>query len=671
MNSAKLASQTRNAKPPRARRKAGVAITLETALREAEERYLTLFNHAPVGIGISTMSGKVLAFNRHLCDMAGMTEAEALASSARAFYLHARDRSRLIKLLRQTGQVREEKVLFRIKNGPPKLCVVSIQVIRLGRRKVLLNIIQDITQRDRTERHLQGLVELLRLLVTRSSRKTYLGAVVRLLRKWCGCRAVGIRLLESDRRAPYAAHVGFPAGFVARENRESCHSSHCACLRMLAGHPRPNDARRIQASFFCDSANRFAREIQRGNDPAHRIACVQSGYHSLAHAPIRHAGRIIGTIHLADPRPARLGPEIISYIESAASLVGEAIQRFAAEESLQESEARFRALFERHHGVMLLLDPRHGTVVDANPAAQEFYGHPLDQLQRIRFQDLATLPDAAAAKLKELLRRDQKSFGVQQRLASGQTRLMEVHASSIEMRGHRLVFCLLEDVTERKGLEKRVLTVAERERQRIGQDLHDSVGGKLGGAAMIAQALAQRLRNRGLEDASLADEVVQCLGESIAQTRSIARGLCPVEWTAGGLASALAEMAREKQRHSGIPVHFVSHTEVQAADAFAASHLFFIAQEAVNNALRHACAQKIVIRLQNRRSGLVLDVEDDGVGMPTQSGSSEGLGLRSMNYRADLLGASLIFKARQNGGTCVRCLLPRSRSNGLPARKGI
>jgi signal transduction histidine kinase len=266
---------------------------------------------------------------------------------------------------------------------------------------------------------------------------------------------------------------------------------------------------------------------------------------------------------------------------------------------------------------------------------------------------------------------DQKSFGVQQRVSTGAIRQMEVHASAMAIRNHRLAFCLVEDVTERRALEKQVLDVAEKERQRIGQDLHDSVGGKLGGAAMIAQALAQRLRNRGLEDATLADEVVQCLSESIAQTRSIARGLCPVEWTGGGLASALAELAREKQRQSGVPVHFVSHEEVQAADVFTASHLFFIAQEAVNNALRHAQPKTVVIRLQNRRSGLVLDVEDDGAGLRPQAHRNEGLGLQSMTYRADLLGASLVFTPGQNGGTCVRCMVPRQRPNTPPNRKGL
>ena len=211
---------------------------------------------------------------------------------------------------------------------------------------------------------------------------------------------------------------------------------------------------------------------------------------------------------------------------------------------------------------------------------------------------------------------------------------------------------------EHKLLEKQVLDIMEGERQRVGRDLHDSLGGKLTGVALMGKALAQRLAVQTPADAELAEEIVGCLNESIAQTRSIARGLCPVDLSVTGLTSALAELAAETQRHSGVSCRFHADGDLQVRDSFAASHLFRIAQEAVANAIRHGRPRHIAIRLGETDEQLGLEISDDGAGLPANAETTAGLGLRTMMYRSDLIGAALSIKAGEAGGTTVTCLLP-------------
>ena len=633
----------------------------EAALQESEERYRALVEMAPVGIGLSTLQGKVLVFNRRLCELSGLTVEEALKLPADWFYVKRKDRHRLVSQLRSRGKVNEQEVVYRRKDGSHLLCLVSMQLVRLAKRDVVLTIVEDITRRKKAERHLEGLVAILSLFSAKPSRKEYLRAVVRLLRTWCQCQSVGIRLFEAGGLMPYAAQIGFKRAYLQHENQCRMTASGCACARALAGSPRPGDLRVFQGSFFCDSALRFARQIRfKGKAPvASPIACVQTGYRSLAHAPIRYNGQLLGTIHFADTRPDHFLPEIIGYIESIAPLLGEAIHRFQVEESLQASENRFRSLFERHTEVKLLIDPENRKIVDANPAAVSFYGYNRERLCSLRLDDLAVLPTPAVeAQVRSLVAGKGEFLTVPHRLASGEVRTMELHASPIIVGRQRVLYSILHDVTERKQLEQEVLNVSERERQRVGQDLHDSVGGKLTGVSLIAKALSQRLEAAGLKDAGLAEEVVLCLNECIAQTRSIARGLCPVELSVSGLASALTELALEQERLSGVQCRFESDPGLLIQSSFVSSHLFRLAQEALSNALRHAHPTLVVIRLARRGSNICLEIQDNGSGFKTLKPQRSGMGLRSMRYRADVIGAQLAITPGTGGGTVVSCLVP-------------
>jgi PAS domain S-box-containing protein len=573
--------------------------------------YRRLVEKVPVGIAISTRVGQVLAMNRQLRDMAGISLDEATHTPASAFYANPRERKRLVRQLQQSGRVAGAKVAFKRKDGSRLLGLVRAEEIVLGREKVMVTTVQDITLQEQAEKAVGGVAELLRLFTLKRSRQDYLEAVVRFLRDWCACRCVGIRLLGVDGRVPYAAQVGFGRAFLQQEIECVFRPDGCACARILTGNPRPEDLRHRSrgGTFFCNEALRFATELGRMPRGSVPLACISAGYQSLAQTPIRYHGRLLGTIQLADPRPNRFPPETIRFVESVAPLLGEAIQRSETEESLRQSEVRFRSMFERHNAVMLLIEPESGAVVDANPAAAAFYGWSQHRLRHMNINQLNMLPPDTIAACRHQAMLERRNFFVfPHRLASGETRVVEVHSSPVEVEGRKLLFSVIHDVTERRLLEQQVLDISERERQRLGRDLHDSLGGKLTGAALMVKALAQRLAALSTAEAALAQEVVQCVNECIGQTRSIARGLCPVELSVAGLGSALEELAAETQRRSAVVCRFHAEKGAQVKNHFAAFHLFRIAQEAVANAMRHGQPREISIRLSTGPGQTVLEV---------------------------------------------------------------
>jgi PAS domain S-box-containing protein len=643
----------------------------EQALRESEERYRTLFESAPMGIVMSTYQGKMIACNRSFCTMTRIEPEEARAMQAGDFHALPGQRRRLLAQARANGRVEPCEALLRRKDGSTFPVLVSMEGVQVGHEKVLLTIVQDITKSKQNERRVEGVRRLLELFATKASRQDYAASVTNFLQEWSGCHCAGVRLANSDGCLPYIATVGYNSVFLKQENCLSLGTADCPCSRIFRGRTVEIDALLTshKGSFFCNRTGGFAERFCADPTNQTRVPCLQAGYASLAHVPIRYHGRLLGTIHLADLREDRLPLETVSFIESIAPLIAEALHRFEVEESLTESEQRFRRMFERHDAPMLLVDPESGAIEDANRAAAAFYGYSRERLRTMKKAGLNVMPPQAAVHPNRQVRqKGQNEFVVPHRLSSGEVRIVEVHSSPVQVKGRRLLFSIIHDITERKLLEKQMLDIGEAERQRIGQDLHDSLGGLLTGAALLGKALAHGLELKAKTEANLAEEVVRCINEAIGQTRSISRGLYPPELSIVGLAGGLSEFAAETTKRSGITCCFQAEEDVVIPNLSVASHLFRIVQEAVNNAIRHSGARRITIRLTQSRAGALLEVQDDGKGLPAGPPKGHGLGLRTMKYRADIVGAQFAIKSGGIRGTIVSCLVPNGPT---PSPKAI
>lgn len=221
---------------------------------------------------------------------------------------------------------------------------------------------------------------------------------------------------------------------------------------------------------------------------------------------------------------------------------------------------------------------------------------------------------------------------------------------------------LEQEISRRKGLEREMLDIGNREQLRVGQDLHDSLGQKLTGIAFLARALTRRLKQEKHATAEEAEQITGLTREAVTQTRRIARGLSPVDMTEGGLSAGLKELAHHTADMFGIDCRYEEDgEEVTEPEHGQAIHLYHIAQEAVNNAVRHGEAQSMVIRMHRRHNGMALEIEDDGKGLPDDHGESSGMGLKIMRYRADMIGGRLKLEKNEPHGLRVICILPEER----------
>lgn len=225
-----------------------------------------------------------------------------------------------------------------------------------------------------------------------------------------------------------------------------------------------------------------------------------------------------------------------------------------------------------------------------------------------------------------------------------------------QLSAHLLVRALRYAI-ERKNLELEALEMVTQQQQRISQDLHDGVGQELTGLSYMAKSLSKKLESKGLPEAKIANDIVAATQHALAEVRHAVRGLAPVEVDSQGLLVALQRLAGTTQSLFDIPCKFTYDQPVTVADAHTATHLFRVAQEAVNNAVKHSEASQITVKLHKTAEGVVLDVHDNGIGFQTDSADSAGLGLRSMHLRAGAIGATLQVASQENQGTTVTCLL--------------
>lgn len=239
-----------------------------------------------------------------------------------------------------------------------------------------------------------------------------------------------------------------------------------------------------------------------------------------------------------------------------------------------------------------------------------------------------------------------------QYLLPGRLRFFE---AKLAVTGDGGVVAVVRDVTDRETLEKEVVESSNRVQMRIGQDIHDGLGQHLTGISFLSRALEKNLAAKGLPDAAEAAEISKLVIEALSQTRNLARGLFPVEVESDSLSPSLKDLARTVEQLFNISCTVECEDGVVMKDKVVSTHLFRLAQEAVNNAVKHGRAHRVTIRLQRVDGRLNLRIMDDGIGIPKEGIKRNGLGLRIMTYRAQKVGGTLEIAPGETGGTVVSC----------------
>jgi PAS domain S-box-containing protein len=338
--------------------------------------------------------------------------------------------------------------------------------------------------------------------------------------------------------------------------------------------------------------------------------------------------------------------------------------------------AVFRQMADMSNDAFYLCDER-GRFLYVNDRSSSSIGYTRDELLTMTVSEMS--PDFPPERLVEFVRRLRHEpippFETRSRRKDGTMTPTEVSVAHIEIDGADYMFGVVRDISERKQLEsvrksftQRMLRTLEAERQRIARELHDDVGQAVATVGVLLHALEQT-------PGSVADEVRPSLSQAHTSIREITESVArivrdyhPAELLGLGLEDTLrSHVVQFTQRHR-LALELATTSTAGLLDHEQELHFYRIAQEALANIAHHAHARRVVVRLRHQHGQLVLTVRDDGIGFtPDASRTSGGLGLVTMQERAELMHATLTVHSAARRGTEVRIAVPvgSQRSLGL------
>lgn len=334
-----------------------------------------------------------------------------------------------------------------------------------------------------------------------------------------------------------------------------------------------------------------------------------------------------------------------------------------AEDALEEERSVLSAILDTVGALVAVLDPD-GRIVRFNKQWEVTTGYASEHMEGKAMWDLFPLSDDVEDFHKSfLLGKNGEAVRESEGLwvtPDGQERCFSWTFTVLKGRDGTTAHVVATgvDVTERRRVEQTVLEVSAREQRRIGQDLHDGLGQHLTGIAFLSKVMAQRLSERSYLEAKEAEKIVKLVNQAIEKTRELAQGLLPVVSEGHGLMSALERWSDEVRDVCHVECRFVCENPVLIDDVSMATHLYHIAQESVNNAIKHGKPEVITIRLASDGDTGTLIIDDDGSGYQRASSKHTGLGLGIMNHRANMMGGSLDVRSLTPHGARVTCIFP-------------
>lgn len=347
---------------------------------------------------------------------------------------------------------------------------------------------------------------------------------------------------------------------------------------------------------------------------------------------------LVATLGADEEGRATHAPDVRSLV------VTDVTSRYLREDVSRGSDAKLRAVLDATLDGFFTIDAR-GRITSLNHAATLMFRVSAEALIDAHWNTVleigsSTLPSAGTL---------QEATG---RRLDGTTFALECGFSVVDVGADPVVIVVMRDMTQHRRLERQVLDVTEQLQRQIGQDLHDGLGQLLTGTAFLAKGLQ---RSVATTDQPQVLRVVELINQAIGRVRSLARGLSPIHVEAQNLEEVLQHTVSESSELLGIQCELDMQDAIDSARPSTIAQLCLIVREAITNAVRHGQARHVIVRLSREGERSLLVIDDDGVGIGAIDKPLEGLGLRSMRYRAQVIGGTLDV-SRTTYGTTVRCL---------------
>lgn len=347
------------------------------------------------------------------------------------------------------------------------------------------------------------------------------------------------------------------------------------------------------------------------------------------------------------------------------------------------SEAKFHTMFEKHHAVMMLIDPDSGKIVDANLSAEKFYGYPISKLKEMRIGEINMLPpnqlDNALAKAESESR---TYFNFPHKLSSGEIRHVEVFTTPITVNNLTLLFSIIHDITDRRIAENELLKsqtqlraltaklekIREEERIHLSRELHDNLGQSLTGLKMDVAWLAKKMQSKKGESADSVIKKTKTMSELIDSTindvRRISSDLRPNLLDYLGIEAALEWLISDFKKRSEIDCKINFKAKNVKLDSAVTNSVYRIVQEGLTNIVRHANAKRVELELDQTDRHYILKLKDDGIGITKENlNNISSLGIRGMKERAIQFEGELSITGRKAKGTLITLSIPKEKDN--------
>lgn len=373
----------------------------------------------------------------------------------------------------------------------------------------------------------------------------------------------------------------------------------------------------------------------------------REGMVAFAGYPLVVEARLVGVVALFARAP--LGAGTLDAIASVATALAQGVERKRAEERLRAREAEYRGIFEATSDGLLITDAA-GQTVAANPAAGLLFGYPADALAGMPLA--ALLPDDQHERLRDYLaaawRAGRGRAQLTGRHRDGRTFPLDIRGTTLDYQGRPHLLSAARDIAERVE-----------ERQRLARELHDSVAQALYGVTLSATAAARLLAaGDTARAATYLGEIRETSEEALREMRLLIFELRPPILEREGLVAALqARLDAVEGRAGGLEATLEAR-DAPALPPALEEAIYRIAQEALNNVLKHARARRVTVTLEQDGPLARLLVADDGAGFDP-SATRRGLGLRGMAERAAQIGGTLRVTSAPGRGTLVRLEVPR------------
>ena len=352
----------------------------------------------------------------------------------------------------------------------------------------------------------------------------------------------------------------------------------------------------------------------------------------------------------------------VHFLESIGNVLAAALSRLQFESELRETAARLRGILETAADGVITIDER-GIVETMNPAAERIFGYSAAEVIGRNVSMLMPEPYHAEhdGYLDHYRRTGERRIigigrEVRGRRKDGMDFPMDLAVSVATVGQHRIFTGFVRDITSRKRLESEILEISDHEQRRIGNDLHDDLCQRLAGIRFSCDALKGALEKVG--DKNILEGVQKIaakLSMAIDRARILARGLSPVALESNALLSALSELTDGVRQLFGIDCTFQSKGKVVIDNAMMAIHLYRITQEAMNNALKHGRPSRLRVSLEEKNDKTALIIRDNGAGFATRQRQTQGMGLRTIAYRASMIGGVLQIQSKPGRGTTIVC----------------